>query len=111
MQGAIFDVSCGARGQMATAETLQDLARSHMDVQAKGKGGNTKFTCNYCGKGYTGSLSRQLAHLTGESGKGIAACQNISSEQREGVKIEKLSLERAVGSVVIMTLLQLADRR
>ena len=90
---------------MATAETRQDLARSDIDVQAKGKGGNTKFTCNYSGKEYTRSPSRQLAHLAGESGKGIAACQSISSEEREGVKIEKRSLERAVGSVVTMTLL------
>lgn len=42
---------------MATAETLQDLARSHIDVHAKGQGGNTKFTCNYCGKEYEHNCS------------------------------------------------------
>ena len=88
-----LNASCGTRGQMVTAETLHDLARSHIDVHAKGKGGNTKFTCNHCSKEYTGSLTRQLAHLIGESGVGIAACQDISSDQREGIKIEKRALE------------------
>ncbi|DBA95164.1 TPA: hypothetical protein ACH3X1_015717 [Trebouxia sp. C0004] len=60
---------------MATADTLQELARSHMDVHAKGKGGNTKFTCNYCCKEYTGSQTRQLAHLIGESGHARSSLQ------------------------------------
>lgn len=80
---------------MATAETLQDLARSHIDVQSKGKGGNTKFICNHCGKQYTGSLTRQLAHLTGESGSGIAGCSEILTDLREGIKIEQRSLQRS----------------
>ena len=75
----MLNAPCDAHGQMATADTLQELARSHIDVHAKGKGGNTKFTCNYCCKEYTGSLTRQLAHLIGESGQGIAACQDIPS--------------------------------
>ena len=65
---------------MTTVETLQDLARSHIQIHAKGTGGNTKFTCEHCGKQFTGSLTRQLAHLVGESGNGIAACQDISDD-------------------------------
>lgn len=83
---------------MTTVETLQDLARSHIQIHAKGTGGNTKFTCEHCGKQFTGSLTRQLAHLVGDSGNGIAACQDISDDIREGIKIEKGSLERAAQS-------------
>ena len=57
---------------MTTVETLQDHARSHIQIHAKGTGGNTKFTCEHCGKQFTGSLTRQLAHLVGDSGNGIA---------------------------------------
>ena len=35
VQEAILNASCGVRGQMVTAETLHDLARSDRDVKAK----------------------------------------------------------------------------
>ncbi len=57
---------------MAAPGTLQELARSHVQVLGKGTGGNTKFECIHCRKQFTGSLTRQLAHLTGTSGNGIA---------------------------------------
>ncbi len=53
---------------MPTAGSLQEIAREHTKIHAKGKGGNTKFTCNHCNKEFTGSQTRQLAHLTGTSG-------------------------------------------
>ena len=89
---AMLTAPCDTHGQMATADTLQELARSHIEVHAKGTGGNTKFTCNYCCKEYAGPLTRQLAHLIEESGHGIVACQDISSDQQEGIKIEKRTL-------------------
>ncbi len=50
---------------MAAPGTLQELARTHVEVLGKGTGGNTKFECIHCRKQFTGSLTRQLAHLTG----------------------------------------------
>ncbi|DBA79998.1 TPA: hypothetical protein ACH3X1_008201 [Trebouxia sp. C0004] len=58
---------------MATAGSLQEVARENVVIHAKGKGGNAKFTCNHCKREFTGSQIRQLAHLTGTSGSGIAA--------------------------------------
>ena len=49
---------------MPTAGSLQEIAREHTRIHAKGKGGNTKFTCYRCNKEFTGSQTRQLAHLT-----------------------------------------------
>ncbi len=73
---------------MPTAGSLQEIAREHTKVHAKGKGGNTKFTCNHCNKGFTGSQTRQLAHLTGTSGSGVAACQEIDDDLRNAINIE-----------------------
>ncbi len=50
---------------MAAPGTLQELARTHVEVLGKGTGGNTKFECIHCRKQFTGSLTRQLAYLTG----------------------------------------------
>ena len=65
----------GSIPSMPTAGTPQEVARQHIKIHAKGNGGNTKFTCNYCDKEFTGSLTRQLAHLTGTPGSGVSACQ------------------------------------
>ncbi|DBA93759.1 TPA: hypothetical protein ACH3X3_013821 [Trebouxia sp. C0006] len=73
---------------MPTAGSLQKIAREHTKIHAKGKGGNTKFTCNHCNKGFTGSQTRQLAHLTGTSGSGVAACQEIDDDLRNAINIE-----------------------
>ena len=56
---------------MSRVSSLQDIAREHIKVHAKGKGGNIKFTCNHCNREFTGSQTRQLAHLTGTSGSGM----------------------------------------
>ena len=50
---------------MPTAGSLQEIAREHTKIHAKGKGGNTKFTCNHCNKEFTGSQTRQLAIMIG----------------------------------------------
>lgn len=63
---------------------MQELARSNIKVLAKGKGGNTKFVCTHCRKEFTGSLTRQLAHLTGTFGNGIAACNDSDLIQEVG---------------------------
>ena len=73
---------------MPTAGSLQEIAREHTKIHAKGKGGNTKFTCNHCNKEFTGSQTRQLAHLTGTSGSGVAACQEIDDDLRNAINIE-----------------------
>lgn len=62
---------------MPTAGSLQEIAGEHTKIHAKGKGANTKFTCNHCNKEFTGSQTRQLAHLTGTSGSGVAACHAL----------------------------------
>ena len=73
---------------MPTAGSLQEIAREHTKIHAQGKGGNTKFTCNHCNKEFTGSQTRQLAHLTGTSGSGVAACQEIDDDLRNAISIE-----------------------
>ena len=40
------DKHCDDPGPMAAPVSLQELARPHVEVVAKGTGGNTKFTCN-----------------------------------------------------------------
>lgn len=81
---------------MATPGSLQELAHIHIDIVSKGKGGNTKFLCKHCQKEYTGSLTRQLAHLTGESGHGVAACKDADfiQDHRDAIKLEIERLER-----------------
>ena len=79
---------------MPTAGSLQEVAREHVAIHSKGKGGNTKFTCNHCKKEYTGSQTRQLAHLTGTSGNGVGACHEIDDDLRNAIKIEVNRLER-----------------
>ncbi len=39
---------------MAAPGTLQELARTHVEVLGKGTGGNTKFECIHCRKQFTG---------------------------------------------------------
>ena len=87
---------CDGPGPMAAPASLQELARSHIEVLAKGVGGNTKFTCKYCQKTYTGSQTRQLAHLTGTSGTGVAGCQDpdFIQDHRDAIKLDVERLER-----------------
>jgi len=81
---------------MAAPGTLQELARSHVQVLGKGTGGNTKFECIHCRKQFTGSLTRQLAHLTGTSGNGIAACDDpiLIQDHQDAIKLEVERLNR-----------------
>lgn len=96
MQKSDLDCICDAPGPMAAPASLQELARSNIKVLAKGKGGNTKFVCTHCRKEFTGSLTRQLAHLTGTSGIGIAACNDsdLIQDHRDAIKLEVERLER-----------------
>ena len=81
---------------MAAPASLQELARLHIEVLSKGTGGNTKFACKCCERSFTGSLTRQLAHLTGTSGSGVAGCKDpdFIQEHRDAVKLEVERLER-----------------
>ena len=81
---------------MAAPASLRELALLHVQVLAKGTGGNTRFKCNYCQQTYTGSQTRQLAHLTGTSGSGVAACSDpqFIQQHREAIKLEAERLER-----------------
>ena len=47
-QTSDLEANCDALGPMAAPDSLQELAQSHIEVLAKGKGGNTKFKCNHC---------------------------------------------------------------
>ncbi len=44
---------------MSTFNSLQATAHAHVKVLAKGKGGNTKFTCKHCNKQFT-SFTHQV---------------------------------------------------
>jgi len=75
MQKSDLDCICDAPGPMAAPASLQELARSNIKVLAKG---------THCRKEFTGSLTRQLAHLTGTFGNGIAACNDSDLIQEVG---------------------------
>lgn len=63
---------------------VQLLIEHHMRFLDKSpKGGNRTFVCAYCGNKYNGSQTRQLAHLLGPKGKGIAVCNKIHEEARQ----------------------------
>ena len=79
---------------MTTFRSLREIVQCHTKVQTKGHGGNTKFSCNHCKKIFTGSQTRQLAHLTGTSGSGVSACQAIEDDLREALKLDVERLER-----------------
>ena len=67
--------------------TLDELIGSHFTLEAgTSKGGYVGFTCEHCFKSYTGSQTRQIAHLLGTKGKGIAICTAISLEERAAVQ-------------------------
>ena len=63
---------------------IDELVAPHLEFADDGssKGGNRGFTCVNCENHYTGSLTRQLAHLLGTKTKGIAACKCILQEDR-----------------------------
>ena len=67
--------------------TLDEIIASHFTLEAgTSKGGNVGFTCGHCFKSYTGSQTRQIAHLLGTKGKGIAICPAICLEERAAVQ-------------------------
>ena len=87
------------------ADSLAKLARNHMTLHSKCSGGNIKPSCHHCSKTFTGSLTRQLAHLSGEAGRGIALCPlrmkftplfsskyNALSVPRQGPKLAAVSV-------------------
>ena len=63
--------------------TLTECVAPHLEIEDSiAKGGNRGFTCTHCEKSLKGSLTRQLAHLLGKKGEGIAICRGISDEDR-----------------------------
>ena len=91
---SIAAVTLVAVGCMSTSGSLQELARTHITVQSQGQGGNTKFLCRHCQLIFTGSLTRQLAHLSGKTGQGIAVCKRIDNESLTTVQRHLQRLER-----------------
>ena len=62
---------------------LDALIAACIEVEkGNSKGGNKGFTCIHCEIRYFGSRSRQLAHLLGIKGKGVAACAKIPLEDK-----------------------------
>ncbi len=62
---------------------LDALIAAQIEVEkGNSKGGNKGFTCLHCEIRYFGSRSRQLAHLLGTKGKGVAACTKIPLEDK-----------------------------
>lgn len=74
--------------------SLQDIARAHISIQSQGTGGNTKFKCRHCDKIFTGSVTRQIAHLRGKSGTGVAICEKIDYDTRNTIQLQLARLER-----------------
>ena len=63
--------------------TLAECVVPHLEIEdGTAKGGNRGFTCTHCDNSYSGSLTRQLAHLLGKKKEGIATCLKISVEDR-----------------------------
>ena len=66
---------------------IDELVAPHFEfADGSSKGGNRGLTCVNCEIHYTGSLTRQIAHLLGTKGKGIAACKCISPEDRQALR-------------------------
>ena len=62
---------------------LDDLIAACIEVEkGTSKGGNKGFTCLHCEVRFFGSRSRQLAHLLGIKGKGVAICPKIPVEDK-----------------------------
>ena len=59
---------------MATPNCVNDIVLEHLIVVSKGTGGNCKVKCRYCEKEFTGSQTRQLAHVAGIKGQGVSIC-------------------------------------
>ena len=64
--------------------TLEELIAPQIEFEdGSSKGGNRGFTCVHCEKRFYGSQTRQIAHLIGIKGKGIAICKKIPVETSE----------------------------
>lgn len=76
------------------ASSVADIVREHVIVLSKGTGGNCKVKCRYCPKEFTGSQTRQLAHVAGEAGKGVAICEHIPDDKRDAINLQVQRLQR-----------------
>jgi len=77
-------------------ETLEELIATHLDFDDNTtKGGNRGFHCLHCLKHFNGSQTRQLAHLLGTPGKGIAVCKAIPVEGRAALRKGYDDLQKA----------------
>ena len=67
--------------------TLEELIAPHKEIgSGTSKGGNRAFGCIHCDNHFNGSQTRQLAHLLGIKGKGIAVCRSRSIEDRAALQ-------------------------
>ena len=57
--------------------TLHELVLEHIAIDSRGTGGNVKCTCRHCNKTFTVSLTRQVAHISGRTGSGVAVCKGL----------------------------------
>ncbi len=79
-----MEVYCKSLIILTPNMAVQLLLEHHMRFLDKSsKGGNRTFVCINCGNKYNGSQTRQLAHLLGPKGKGIAVCNKINEDARQ----------------------------
>lgn len=79
---------------MATPNCVNDIVLEHLIVVSKGAGGNCKGKCRYCEKEFTGSQTRQLAHVAGIRGQGVSICGDIGDDKRDAVNMHLARFER-----------------
>lgn len=73
--------------------TLHELVREHIAIDSRGTGGNVKCTCRHCNKTFTGSLTRQVAHISGRTGSGVAVCKGLDEETAAAIQQHVQRLE------------------
>ena len=85
---------CTAMASSSNPGTLQELVLDHIAIDSRGTGGNVKSTCRHCNKTFTGSLTRQVAHITGRTGSGVAVCKELGEETAAAIQLHVQRLER-----------------
>ena len=53
-----------------------------------------KWTCRHCNKTSTGSLTRQVAHISGRTGSGVVVCKELDEETAAAIQQHVQRLER-----------------
>lgn len=79
---------------VAMASSVADVVHEHIKFMSKGSGGNSKFACRHCHKEFTGSQTRQLAHIAGQKGRGVAICEDIPDDKRDAINYQIERMQR-----------------